>query len=537
MPKIQLNMKINFIECTLRDGGYHNNWDFDSELVFEYLKTMSMLNYKNIEFGFRFLDDSSWMGEFGYTTEATIEKYNPSSKFNLGVMINSSDFIKNDSVNLQSIDKSFPLNAAKSRLDSVRIATHIKDFEHSLKIAEYLVGKGYKLAVNIMQAHNLDKDLLVKFANQANEVDLTSLYIADSLGCLMPKDVQKIITILKENYQGELGIHAHDNMGFALINSIECILSGGSWLDSTITGMGRGPGNARTEEIFMYYMSKNDVKKNTQIVELIENHFSHLKEKYKWGSNPFYFLSALNKVHPSYIQDMEKDNLFSSFDKFSFLEGINKSESESYKPELKEKLNNFFILKNNKDHLTNKKFNNKNFLIIGAGPSVQKYAKDIEYFIKKKKPTVLQLNKISFVDESLVDFIVVSHPQRFFQTNLTEQSNTKYIVPNVKDYEFNISKNIFIYDIEISDKIFSSNKYFTKIPNGLALTYSLGIIEKNEGKKTIFTAGLDGYKDNLIKNSELNETIKSFHEHFKTSEVISLTPSRLDLVQKNVYSM
>ena len=81
-------------------------------------------------------------------------------------------------------------------------------------------------------------------------------------------------------------------MGFALLNSIESILNGASWVDSTITGMGRGPGNARTEEIFIYYMNKNNVKKNTKIVELIEEHFTHLKHKYKWGTNPFYFLSA-----------------------------------------------------------------------------------------------------------------------------------------------------------------------------------------------------------------------------------------------------
>ena len=29
---MQLIMNINFIECTLRDGGYHNNWDFDQEI-------------------------------------------------------------------------------------------------------------------------------------------------------------------------------------------------------------------------------------------------------------------------------------------------------------------------------------------------------------------------------------------------------------------------------------------------------------------------------------------------------------------------
>ena len=36
------NMKKNFnmkiLDCTLRDGGYYNNWDFSPEVVTEYLK-------------------------------------------------------------------------------------------------------------------------------------------------------------------------------------------------------------------------------------------------------------------------------------------------------------------------------------------------------------------------------------------------------------------------------------------------------------------------------------------------------------------
>ena len=88
---------------------------------------------------------------------------------------------------------------------------------------------------------------------------------------------------------------------------------------------------------------------------------------------------------------MEKDKSFSIYDKFAFLDNINKNDSQSYKPELKEKLNDFFIRSNKEDTLINKKFSNNSYLIIGSGPSVKKYKKDIEYFIEKYKPTVLQL--------------------------------------------------------------------------------------------------------------------------------------------------
>ena len=45
-------MKFNLLECTLRDGGYQVNWDFEEDFVRDYLKLCSNLELKNIEFGF-----------------------------------------------------------------------------------------------------------------------------------------------------------------------------------------------------------------------------------------------------------------------------------------------------------------------------------------------------------------------------------------------------------------------------------------------------------------------------------------------------
>ena len=47
--------EINIIDCTLRDGGYYNNWDFSNEIVNDYLESMSRVGVKNIELGFRSL--------------------------------------------------------------------------------------------------------------------------------------------------------------------------------------------------------------------------------------------------------------------------------------------------------------------------------------------------------------------------------------------------------------------------------------------------------------------------------------------------
>tara|TARA_X000000950_G_scaffold271141_1_gene351855 strand:- start:651 stop:842 length:192 start_codon:yes stop_codon:yes gene_type:complete len=47
---------IKVLDCTLRDGGYHNNLKFNHSLINDYLNCMSLLNIKYVELGFRFLN-------------------------------------------------------------------------------------------------------------------------------------------------------------------------------------------------------------------------------------------------------------------------------------------------------------------------------------------------------------------------------------------------------------------------------------------------------------------------------------------------
>ena len=45
----------------------------------------------------------------------------------------------------------------------------------------------------------------------------------------------------------ELGIHTHKKMGIALQNTLCAYDEGVNWMDVTVSGMGRGPGNACTQ--------------------------------------------------------------------------------------------------------------------------------------------------------------------------------------------------------------------------------------------------------------------------------------------------
>ena len=82
---------INILDCTLRDGGYYNNWDFPKNLVNDYLKAVSESGIRNVEIGFRSLKDNKLNGPNFFSTENYINILKIPKKLNIGVMLNVSD--------------------------------------------------------------------------------------------------------------------------------------------------------------------------------------------------------------------------------------------------------------------------------------------------------------------------------------------------------------------------------------------------------------------------------------------------------------
>ena len=47
--------KLKVLDCTLRDGGYYNDWRFSNQIVQEYVKSVNLSKIDVLEIGFRFL--------------------------------------------------------------------------------------------------------------------------------------------------------------------------------------------------------------------------------------------------------------------------------------------------------------------------------------------------------------------------------------------------------------------------------------------------------------------------------------------------
>ena len=80
--------KVKVLDCTLRDGGYYNNWDFSSQIAQDYLNAMSKSGIKFVELGFRSLSKKGFKGPNWYTTESYIDSLSVPKNISLGVMVN-----------------------------------------------------------------------------------------------------------------------------------------------------------------------------------------------------------------------------------------------------------------------------------------------------------------------------------------------------------------------------------------------------------------------------------------------------------------
>ena len=144
-----------------------------------------------------------------------------------------------------------------------------------------------------MQISEQNENEIINVAKLAEKSKPNVLYFADSLGGMEEEKIFKVIKCIRKHWTGDIGIHAHDNLGKALTNSLFALENQVSWIDSTIMGMGRGPGNVKTELLLLELEKFKNVKFNIlPLLKLIKKHFDGLKQTYNWGTNPFYHLAG-----------------------------------------------------------------------------------------------------------------------------------------------------------------------------------------------------------------------------------------------------
>ena len=502
----------NFLDCTLRDGGYYNQWHFDKNFTNRYLKEIEKIGFKNVEIGFRFFEIVKTKGLNAFCDPNFIKSLNISKNINLGIMFNASDLIKHKN-KLSYFYK--PLNTKK--INFVRIACHLEEIKHIEFFFKRLKEKKIKIMINLMQISEIKKNKIKLIAKHINKIKPDVLYLADSLGSMNKKGIVSLYRNFKKYWRGPMAIHAHDNLNNALQNSLVLKNNGIEWIDSTITGMGRGPGNTKTEDIVKSFKENFAYSYFNNFKEYIENFFVPLKKRYKWGTNSYYKTAAKFKIHPSYVQTLLTDKRFREYDKKFLLNNLKNKESSKFE------LNKIFLAinRNKKKFKNNFKVFNKfeKILIIGSSIKSNKNIKKVEQYIKRNDLYTIALNNTEHLKNKYINLRVICYPLRVIGELKNIKKDTKYILP----YSFvpdrirkKIPKNAYNLDLKIGKKNnFHKKASICEMEVPIAIGYALFIANKMSVKNLFFYGFENIIGKDKIKMDETKQMLFDFKKQNK----------------------
>ena len=531
---------MRLIDCTLRDGGYHNNWNFSQKFAEETFRALAASGILDIEIGFRkpagLTSDTE--GIFANLNFDLLKELNIPKNSVVGLMINASDFISASKFDMDLLKESFPF--PESKLNFVRLACGIDEIESLPDAKKYLEGLGYEVHLNLMQANRLlsvenNTDSTDSILEQITRMGFRFLTLADTYGVIRENQLKNLIEKCLQNIDVNLGLHLHNNIGLATSNSLVGLNLGVAMLDSTITGMGRGPGNLRTEFITneISHRDSTVTYDSKSLLAFAARKYEPLKEKYKWGENSYYFLGAEALIHPSYVQYLTQKNDYSAEEIIEAISILGKENRIRFSEQaltyvFTEKID----LRSDNSKSLPESFNNmKSVIILGAGESVQNISEgELRQLIEEQGDPLLSLTLRPPVSRMLIDAYLVLDPVKFFiDYKLLESHQSLVITPNYLRREGVTSPlhHVLPFGLEENCLDFRDGRIVLPFPSSLG--YALMCLV-GSGVLNIKLAGFDGFEESDSRQIQNQTVLNLFCEKFgKTHRITFLTPTSYTL--------
>lgn len=351
---------IEILDCTLRDGGYYTNWDFNESLTSNYFEAMEKLPVSYIEIGYRSIAHETYEGEYNFCPNYLLDevrKKMPSKK--IGIMLNEKE--------VKIEDLSVLLSFNKGTINFVRMAVDPQNLNRAGKTAQKIKEMGFEVGFNVMYMSKWGE--YPQFWTDIESLNgvVDSFSMVDSFGSMYPEDVARITKDLKTKLSCKLGFHGHNNIELAFANTLAAIHAGCDIIDSTITGMGRGAGNLKTELLLSYLSSTEQAQVDFNSLSTTVSDFEKLKEKYGWGTNLPYMVSGFSSLPQKDVMDWVTRRFYSINSILRALHNMRDKKGDNIKlPLFNEDKQQFDVA-----------------LIIGGGPSGAGSAKALKALLKK----------------------------------------------------------------------------------------------------------------------------------------------------------
>lgn len=286
---------VKVVDATIRDGGLVNDFYFSDEFVTNLYKANVKARVDYMEFGYRAdkeMFDTESFGKWKFSSDEDIRSIvgDNNTELKIAIMADVGRCNYKEDIHERS----------ESPVDLIRVATYVNTMPAALDMIEDAHMKGYETTCNIMAISNAKESDIAASLEMLGQSPVDGIYIVDSYGSIYPEQIRTIseqYMEIGEKYDKYIGIHAHNNQQLAFANTIESCAQGVSYLDATMSGMGRGAGNCPMELLLGFL--KNPKYKLFPVIQFIENNIVPLKESgMEWGYDIPYLLTGHLNQHP-----------------------------------------------------------------------------------------------------------------------------------------------------------------------------------------------------------------------------------------------
>ena len=477
--------KIQVLDCTLRDGGYCNEWCFGFDNARCITAGLVESNVEIIECGFitnriEHDPDITRFNSIGEIADILPEDRKGKT---FVVMMNYGEY---DVEALPCCDG--------SSVDGIRVAFHKKDRYEALKLCKRIKEKGYVLFIQAMVSLSYSDDEFLSMIRVINEIEPYAFYIVDSFGVMKSKDLTRLFFMVEHNLKESIwiGFHSHNNMQLAYSNAQRLTMvqtNRNLIIDSSVMGMGRGAGNLNTE-LFLEYLNENADKEYEikPLLSIVDNILSRFYERNYWGYSLPNYISASHNAHPNYAGFLDAKKTLTFEDMNNIFDMMDEEKRVSFDKAYIEEL---YLKYQEKDsvieaHLSEfaRLISGKTALIIAPGQSSVVERGKIIACSESDEVVTISINYD--YDEQLTDFVFVSNSRRF--KNLPADKRNKCIITS------NIPAVDAYLQVRYKDLV---NEVETVEDNAGLMLIKLLIDQRI---RKVLIAGMDGYSPNPDEN-------------------------------------
>ncbi len=472
--------KVFLLDCTLRDGGYINDWLFGEKNILSIISKLEQTGIEMIEVGFikgNTYDPNRTIFPDVETTKNVLLQKNPHVTY-VGMID------MNAPVTLDKI----PANNGKF-VDGIRVIFKKNKINEAYDMCMHIKKAGYKVFANFVCTDTYSDKEFIEGLEKFNKINPDGIAIVDTFGTIKKRQFERLVAIADNNLNAKIMLcyHAHNNLQQAYGNAetmVEMNMKRDIVIDACVFGMGRGAGNLNLE-LFAEYLNDYYGKKYkiTPMLEIMDEFLSEFYKKKFWGYSLPLYLSATHGCHPNYAIYLAQKNTLSEKAFNELLRGISQEDKLEYSKEKAEKyykayMESYVDDSSIIDYLSSE-LKEKKLLLLLPGKTIEKDREKIINEIKKGYTVIL----VNFYDEEFnPSYIFVGSIRRF--NKIISQHQTKIIATsNIPGHDR------ADYSVNYSSIVGKNNEVFDNTGlMALRFMESLGI-------KEICIAGMDGFSD------------------------------------------